>query len=311
MRPVVSCQDELISWIEGDPSPNSVRPIVLAVAEKIVLRGPLSKRELYKYLSVLSNETSQNLLISLIESLVLIQSTSSSRLMEYELTDLPDPTFPEIALSDQLHNAIRFHSRTMQVGESRSEGFNRLFGHLLAEATTVEIVDRFFAEKVAGGEEVTTWVLRQISNHTSCPIRVSSAIPRPSQKSNLSSERFKNVEETVRALLAVKLSLNLPNSIHLDLFERAPHNRYIRVQFSGGALYCSIDHGVDAFKDDPLSEPEPVTEISKEAFADISRSTSWRPTSRDDLCTYQPPRLVSNEEIHIRVPRQLRQIRAA
>lgn len=311
MRPVVSRQDELTSWVATDPRPGDVRAVVRAISEKIILCGPTTKRELIKKLSSLTNEISQGLFIEMLESLVFIQSPNPLQLEDSALANFPNPSFPEIALSDQLHGAVKFHSKTMQVGESRESGFARLFGHLLPEATTVEIVDRFFAEKVAANSEVVAWVLEQISKHTDCPIRISTALPQSDSNQGRPGRELLNLADFESSLVGLKQKLNLSNPIHINLFQRVPHNRYFRLQFTGGAIYCSVDHGVDAFKDDPVSEPEPVKEITREDYSDISNSLVWRPGHKDGLYPYRNSSISQGFEIEIRVPRNFAYSRAA
>jgi hypothetical protein len=308
MRPVVSKQEELVDWIGQNPKSSEVRAVVRAINEKIVICGPLSKRDLIKYLSSLTNEDSQNLLLELFEGFVYIESSNPLSLEDGELKGLKGANFQDVALSDELHSAVKRHSDAMLVGESREEGFERIFGHFLPGASTVEIVDRFLAEKAAVNEEVVTWLLRKVASYTGCPIRIKSAFPRNNAKDTVRLTVRERIQTLSSALAQQKEKLEIPNDIHLDLYEKVPHNRYIRVQFSAGAIYCSIDHGIDAFKDDPIAEPEPITEISRETFANISKSVIWVPNRQDELTPLRDIENLNRNRISIRLPRRMAKV---
>jgi hypothetical protein len=244
------------------------------------------------------------LLTEMLEGFVYIESVNPGPLEDPQLQALMGMTFPELALSDELSNSVKMHSYPMLVGESRESGFMRLFGHFLEGASTVEIVDRYFAEKLVDNEDVVQWLIKQVASQTNCPIRIKSKMPR---------ERFGEWgQKTLHEILASlansnvfnKSSLGIQNDIYLDLYEKVPHNRYIRFQFSNGAVYCSIDHGVDAFKDDPVSEPEPVNEIPREVYVNIQSSKAWSPRLDEQLSDWRNPSLASDWRIFVRLPRR-------
>ena len=304
MRPVVARQYELIDWMKTEPPLSEVRSILRSLPSKVLFCSSLSKRELLKEIPVSSNQLFQELLISLLNSLIVIESETPDALEDETLRQITGVSFPDFVDSKQLDQAIQHHSEGLRVGESRDLGFERLFGHLLSVATTIEIVDRFFGEKLAEGEEVTQWLISQLSLRSQCTIRIRTELPSEGKAGQLSF--VERVEGSLVASQKVPLNGSDLNPIHLNFFAKMPHNRYFRIQFKGGAIYCSIDHGVDAFKDDPVSEPEPVKELTAELFADVSKSTKWRPESVDKLANLKPQTLTGRSEaILIRGPRWL------
>jgi hypothetical protein len=305
MRPVVSRQDELLQWIEENPGSVEVRSVARAVRGRIILCGPLSRKELLQHVSLLENEQSQELLIQIIGDFVFINSENPKDLEDPALRHLTGISFVHFAVSDELDASFSSHSGIMRVGESREGGFERLFGHLLPGAKTIEIVDKFFAEKAAANEEVVRWLIQQIAKHTSCPIRIRSAIPQGDSKAQHSYGYGAMLKKLSDSLASNKSELSFDNEVHLDLYEKVPHNRYLRVQFSGGAIYCSIDHGIDAFKDDPVSEPEPVKDIGQAAFTDILRSSRWVPSPQEELAPFQAAEGGFESSFHIRIPKRI------
>jgi hypothetical protein len=304
MRPVVSRQEELVEWIAENPSPRDVRAVVRAINEKIVISGPLSKRELLKYLLTVTSNDSQNLLTAMLESFAYIHATGPNNLEDSNLAGLKDITFPDLAFSDELEHSIKLHTHPMLVGESRDSGFLRLFGHFLEGALTVEIFDRYFAEKLAENEEVINWLVQRVSLYTKCPIRITSRMPRDKISATERISLEERLASLANSIAAYKKTVGIQNEIYLDLFERVPHNRFLRVQFTSGAVYCVIHHGVDAFKSDPINEPEPVQEITKQVYADIQRSEAWVPRPNEALADWNNKRLASDLKIFIRLPKK-------
>ena len=311
MRPVVSRQEELVDWIAENPSPGNVRAVVRAINEKIVISGPLSKRELLKYLLTVTSNDSQNLLTEMLESFAYIHATDSKHLEDSNLAGLRGITFPDLAFSDELDRSVKLHSYPMLVGESRDSGFIRLFGHFLEGASTVEIFDRYFGEKLAENEEVVNWLVQKVSNYTNCPIRITSKMPRDKVTALQRIPTEERLASLANSIAAYKTTFGIQNDIYLDLYERVPHNRFLRVEFSSGAVYCGIHHGIDAFKYDPIIEPEPVQEIKKNVYADIRRSEAWVPRPNEDLAEWRNNRLASDLRIFIRLPKRFSKFVAA
>lgn len=305
MRPVVSRQEELLEWIGENPGSHEVRSVARAIRGRLILCGPLSRKELLQCVSGMQNEQSQELFIQIIGDFVFMQSENPRDLEDIPLRQLTGISFVDFALSDELEESFAWHSNIMRVGESREEGFGRLFGHMLPGATTIEIVDKFFAEKAAANEEVVRWLIQQIARYTKCPIRVKSALPLGDSKAQYSYGYGEMLKRLSGSLASSKNEISFQNEVHLDLYEKVPHNRYLRIQFSGGAIFCSIDHGIDAFKDDPVSEPEPVNDIGGDVFADVSRSSRWDPNSQEEMAPFIP--LGNNAEslFKIRIPRRI------
>lgn len=304
MRPVVSRQEELIDWIAENPSPGTVRAVFRAINEKIVISGPLSKRDLLKFLATVTSNDSQNLLIAMLESFAYIHTNDPSHLEDGNLASLRDISFPDLAFSDELDQSVKLHSEPMLVGERRDSGFVRLFGHFLRGASTVEIFDRYFGEKLAENEEVVNWLVQRVASYTTCPIRITSKMPREKHTRDSIISIQDRLNALANSITAYRTNFGIQNEIYLDLYERVPHNRFLRVEFTTGAVYCGIHHGVDAFKSDPINEPEPVQEITKGVYADIRRSEAWVPRPNEGLVDWRNSRFASELKVFIRLPRR-------
>jgi hypothetical protein len=151
--------------------------------------------------------------------------------------------------NDMQMNAVR--------GDSRSELFNRNFSRLIMSTSSICIVDKYFGNQFSKDDYKRSgafWALQEILKYDVPLIRILTS-PTDASKTK--------IDERLREL---HLMTNGETKLEVYL-GRAPHNRHITFNFTGGVTPYSIilDKGLEIFQFENLREAPGISEYNSVA----------------------------------------------
>ena len=266
MKVMLARATEFETWIGSAHSARDVRQVVRSCNEKFILCSTLPKSDFRKLVASIENDGIQELLLALIDSTSFLLAENPSVLEDEEFLNKEYNDFLDVISSAEFDEALSRHTRHLAVGESRNIGFERLFGHILESATSVEIIDPYFSTALDEGREVASWILKRISRSSTLTIKLISRQPFSGGLSNL-----------ITTLNSIKNNLPQAVQITVELFKSMPHDRYMKIGFKIGAIWVTLPKGIDTFMHEKFSELHVIGTLDKISSAQISASTEWVP----------------------------------
>lgn len=279
MKTILLRSKEFSDWILSGPADDEVKKVFWTLNEKVILGGLCEKRDYLKLLLNLDETRSRQLIAEFLEELSILRiSPAVSPLEELKIQKMNYGAFSDLVLSEELVNSHKRHTRSMRVNNSRDHGFDQLFGHLLESLTEFELVDGFIGKKAEANEEVLKWLLTKVSLaniHTVSFVTKLPFDPKFSSNKNLNSQ-ISYLNSIAKNVSALQKSYFPDTNIRFNFFSNIPHNRFIRLKFPGGQLFCAIHGGIDAFKNKTFQELQPVQLVLNDEFMEIQKSSKWK-----------------------------------
>lgn len=142
-------------------------------------------------------------------------------------------------------------------GDSRFELFNRNFSRLLLSSSSICIVDKYFGNQFSKDDFKKSgafWALQEILKYDVPLIRILTS-PIDASKTKI-DERLQELHSTTNGETKLEVYLG-----------RAPHNRHITFNFTGGVTPYSVilDKGLEIFQFENLKEAPGISEYSSVA----------------------------------------------
>ncbi|MEO0023861.1 MAG: hypothetical protein RL196_302 [Actinomycetota bacterium] len=272
MKVLLARATEFETWIGRADSTKEVRQAVRSCRDKFILCSSQPKKEFKKLIATVENEGVQELLIGLIDSTSFLVTDNPSELEDSEFLNKEYDDFLDVISSSEFDEALSRHTRDLSVGEYRSDGFERVFGHVLESATSVEIIDPYLAAALDEGREVASWIMEKITRSTPLSVKLISKVPSSG-----------GLSKVITTLNVIKNKLPKDVQITVEIFKSMPHDRYMKVGFKNGAIWVSLPKGIDTFMHEKFSELHVIKDLDKAASAQINTSVEWVPAHSSQL----------------------------
>jgi len=278
MYAIIARDDLLESWLLRNPTSDEVREVVRTLRGGAIVLSEMNRREAISQMQGFLKGAGAQIWTEGIRNIPWAR-VKNPRQYNDPLLDIQDyASISDLLRSDDWDKAVEHHKIHLSSGESRNLGFERLVGHLLPSATSVEYMDSYIGEMLANKKGGSfEWLFSEMLSRINSPIRLVTAISAKGTGSLTQEELRLRAWKTVEHLTRLVSKYSVSTAVYLDLYEKAPHNRYLTIKVQDQALVRSFEHGSEIFKTDPISTPQPINAQHSTILAGVRESPEWLP----------------------------------
>lgn len=283
MRALVGVAKNPLTWLAGGPNPNvqDVRLWIASLRECSLLLTHLSRRELLRNLSVDENN---EVLVSILADFISEQpkATTANVVSADFLIGGREPYVQiDSKLSSEIMKTAKERSLEFPDGMKTLDAYLQTMGRFIKFVKKVTIVDPYAGASMISKNPKRSWLIRQFLEDGVAEVHIVTTVPDNRETQGLNaSERLQKLRQAHSRLGAEAKRRGSKLTLEPYLPNPKFHNRRISFDFGEGALYFSMEKGIDGFQPgevDPGSIFNEVSAAGYTAYLKSIRSILQRP----------------------------------